>query len=123
MMKKLFPLLMLSLSSFATDPYTKELQFAKEIKERVESAIDKGKLSYVYDEKKSIKMIWYNKNISAEDMANYMKAYNEAHDLERKIMLKRKLDKENFKFTEFAEQRGPSYPEVPRKPAAFEYKK
>ncbi|WP_198295386.1 hypothetical protein [Bacteriovorax sp. DB6_IX] len=110
-------LLLLSVTEATANSYQTELRFAREVKGQIEETLDKGKLRYEYDPKKNIRIVWRDREISPADYANLMKAYNIAHDIERKVRLQNELKSQDFRHTEFPERKGPSYPLVEKQTA------
>lgn len=92
-----------------------DLAFAQEAKKAIREHLNKGRLVHVY-ENGVLKKRWRNQNLSSEDLLNLTKAYKEASDLERQIILKEKLENNNYIFTEYPERITPLRPTKSLKP-------
>lgn len=106
-----FCLFLISFSSFAND--SAALNFSIRVKSEIEKTFLEGQLRYDYDGKRELIRTWRDKNISAQDMEAYLKAYSTAHDLERKIRLSNELKAQKYIYTEFSEH---VVPVIPLKP-------
>jgi len=91
-----------------------ELNVAKQVKKEIRDILKKGRIVYTYNPEGQLVKKTRDLNISAQDYAEYMKAYNLAHDLERKIVLRKKLEKDGFNYADFSEKVGPYLPIKPK---------
>lgn len=85
------------------------LNFSARVKAEIEKVFVEGRQRYDYD-KGNIVRTWKDKNISTEDMKAYLRAYNFAHDLERKVRLSNDLKAAKYLLTDFPEHVTPIIP-------------
>ncbi len=104
-------LLFINFSSFANDTAT--LNFSARVKNEIERTFLEGQQRFEYDGKRNLVRTWRDKNISAQDMEAYLKAYDIAHDLERKIRLSNELKAQKYMYTDFSEHVAPVIPLKP----------
>lgn len=89
---------------------TTEYNFARSVKAEIERIFLEGQPRYDYDQQRGLVKSWKDRNISAQDMESYMKAYNIAHDLERKIRLSGDLNARGYRNVDFSELSPPLMP-------------
>lgn len=79
------------------------------MKAEIEKILLEGQQRTDYDPSRSPIRTWKDRNISAQDMESYLRAYDIAHDLERKIRLSEALKANGYRHTDFAEHTPPLY--------------
>ena len=85
----------------------KELNFLSSVKSKIEKIINSGNPSFVYSPKKALKRRWVNKNLSANELRDYMVSYKLALEMQRMIYTQREAVKLNFAFPMNAHLQGP----------------
>jgi hypothetical protein len=88
-----------------------DIQFVQKVKQQIRERFRSGKKVYEYDKGVLVKT-WRNKNMSGADIRDLVLAYKDATEIERRLILKEKLDKKKYIYTEFPEGIKPLLPNV-----------